>query len=312
MVNKRRAHFVPRTYLRAWADKSDDELLAYRRRGDNARPASVKNVAVRGGLYGLGELGDANEKMYQGVEAEWPNLRRDLIEQGDLQGDQRRLFALFAALQLMRTEKHAERLSITSNVAATTAERPVPKGAVRDYLRDLDGGAEPDESEVEAAWSYVCGELAMFGMSTGAVAHSVAVDVAVTQIAPRLETMNWTVHKFHGPALISSDSPVHSWRRPTQDPQPRGIGIETADEVRFPLSPSTLLVMSRAPRSGSTPQRSTRKARAINTEIARRCHQFIFGTRQSRLAIDELALSDQAPRLRFRMVSDDMFRMYVE
>ena len=270
--------------------KSDDELLAYRRRGDNARPASVKNVAVRGGLYGLGELGDANENMYQGVEAEWPKLRRDLIEQGDLQGDQRRLFALFAALQLMRTEKHAERLSITSNVAATTAERPVPRGAVRDYLRDLDGGAEPDESEVEAAWSYVCGELAMFGMSTGAVAHSVAVDVAVTQIAPRLETMNCRVPQIPRAGADEQRFPGSFVAPAHPRPAARGISIETADEVRFPRSPSTLLVMSRAPRSGSTPQRSTRKARAINTEIARRCHQFIFGTRQSRLAIHELAL----------------------
>jgi Protein of unknown function (DUF4238) len=135
VVNKRRAHFVPRTYLRAWADS--DELLAYRRRGDNARPASVRNVAVVGGLYGLGELGDACEKMYQDVEVEWPNLRRDLIARGDLQDDQRRLFALFAALQLVRTEKHSEQMSFTSNVAATTADRPVPRDAVRDYLRDL-------------------------------------------------------------------------------------------------------------------------------------------------------------------------------
>jgi hypothetical protein len=310
VVNKRRAHFVPRTYLRAWADA--DELLAYRRRGDNARPASVRNVAVVGGLYGLGELGDACEKMYQDVEVEWPNLRRDLIARGDLQDDQRRLFALFAALQLVRTEKHSEQMSFTSNVAAATADRPVPRDAVRDYLRDLMGGAEPDESEVEAAWSFVCGELGMSGMSTAALAHSVAVDVAVTQIAPRLETMNWTMHRFRGAPLISSDSPVHLWRRPTKDPEPRGVGIETADEVRFPLSPSALLVMDRGPRRSSTPQWSTRKPRAINTEIARRCHQFIFGTRQSTVVIDQLALSDWPPRLRFRMVGNDVVHMYVE
>jgi hypothetical protein len=67
----------------------------------------------------------------------------------------------------------------------------------------------------------VCGELAMFGGSTPAVAHSVAVDVAVTQIAPRLETMNWTVHKFRGPALISSDAPVIYGAGPPKIPNPR-------------------------------------------------------------------------------------------
>lgn len=124
--------------------------------------------------------------------------------------------------------------------------------------------------------------------------------------------MNWTVHKFRGAPLISSDSPVHSWRRPTQDPEPRGVGIETADEVRFPLSPSALLVMDRGPRRSSTPQWSTRKPRPINTEIAHRCHQFIFGTRQSTIAIDQLTLSDWPPRLRFRMVGNDVVHMYVE
>ncbi len=303
-----RPHFVPRTYLRAWAD-SNGKLLAYRRRGDNARRAGVNDVAVVGGIYGRGELGDANEKMYQGVEAEWPNLRRDLIAQGDLQGDQRRLFALFAALQLVRTEKHVERTKFISNVAATTAERPVPKDAVRDYLRNL--GGEPDESEVEGAWTYVCGAIAMYGVPTAALAHSVAVDVAVTQIAPRLETMNWTVHKFRGGPLISSDSPVHPWRRPTQNPQPRGLGIQTADEVRFPLQPGALLVMDRAPRI-PTPQWSARNPRAINAEIARQCHQFVFGTIGSMAAIDRLPLSDEAPRLRFRMIGGNAFHMYVE
>ena len=67
------------------------------------------------------------------------------------------------------------------------------------------------------------------------------------RFAPRLETMNRTVHKFRRPALISSDAPVHFWRRPTEDPEPRGVGIETADEVRFPLSPSAFLVMDRGP-----------------------------------------------------------------
>ena len=212
--------------------------MAYGRRGGNAIPNTVKNVAVVGGIYGFGELGDACEKMYQEIEVEWPDLRRDLIAHGDLQGDQRRLFAVFAALQLMRTEKHAEQMNFTSKVAATTAERPIPNDAVRDYLRDLDDGAEADESEVEGAWTFACGQLSMFGEPTGTLNHSVAVDVAVTAIAPRMETMNWTVHKFRGAPLRSSDSPVHSWRRRTQDPEPRGVGIRPRTRSGFRWLPA--------------------------------------------------------------------------
>jgi hypothetical protein len=229
------------------------------------------------------------------------------------------LFAIFAALQLTRTLKHTNQLNFISSVAATTTDRSIRKDAVRDYLRDRDGD-EPDDNEVEAAWSIINGAP---GIPTPELLHNVGVDVAVTQIAPRLETMNWTVHKFRKPVLISNDCPVHSWRRPTEEPQYGGIGIETADEVRFPLSPGALLVMDRGSR-GPTPQWSTRNPRAINTEIARQCDQFIFGTPRSRVAIDRLALSDRAPRLRFRMGDGymsgpagddhigDVFHMYVE
>jgi Protein of unknown function (DUF4238) len=122
--------------------------------------------------------------------------------------------------------------------------------------------AEPNADEVEAAWTYIRGAP---GIPTPDLTHSVAVDVAVTQIAPRLDQMNWTVHKFRKPVLISSDCPVHPWRRPTPESQPGGIGIENADEIRFPLSPSALLVMARGPRN-PTPQRSSRNPRAINVE----------------------------------------------
>jgi hypothetical protein len=309
----RRPHFVPRTYLRAWADP--DATLAYRRRGANVIPNGVRNVAVAGGIYGLGQLGDANERLYQQIEEEWPSLRSDLLAQGDLQGNRRSLFAVYTALQLMRTLKRSEEMNFISSVAATTAVRPIPRDAVRAYLRDLDD-VEPGDNEVVAAWSYVNGAPAG---STPELSHSVAVDVAVTAIAPRLETMNWTVHKFRGPVLISSDAPVHLWKRPTPEPRRGGMGIETADEIRFPLSPGALLVMDRGPRQ-PTPQQSSLDPRAINVEIGRQCHQFIFGTPSSRAFIGNLLLSDRAPRLRFRMLgpdgeeldSGDMLHMYVD
>lgn len=290
----RRPHFVPRTYLRAWAD-SDDQV-AYRRRGnDSAIRNTVKNVAVAGGIYGTGELGEARERFYQQVEEVWPELRQDLLTHGDLQDEQRQLFALFTALQLMRTESRYKQTNFISNVAATTTERPIPREVVRAYLQTL-ADEEPDDNEVEAAWTMIVGAP---GIPTPEMTHNVNVDVAVTQIAPRLETMNWTIHTFDKPTLISNDCPVHTWREPTDEEPTRGIGIETADEIRFPITPHALLVMDQGPRTSTPPQRSTRNPRPINTEIARQCHQFIFGTPQSGTAIDRLPLADLGPRLRF-------------
>jgi len=120
--------------------------------------------------------------------------------------------------------------------------------------------------------------------------------VAVTQLAPLLETMEWTVRRFRNPLLMTNDCPVHAWRRPTKDPYLRGIGLANADEVRFPLSPGALLVMTPP---GKTP--SNTSARSVNAEICRQCHQFVVASPEAKLTLDKLVLPKRPPRLRFRL-----------
>ncbi len=173
----------------------------------------------------------------------------------------------------------------------TTTDRPIPQDAVRQYLHDLDG-AEPDEAEVYAAWTFAA---AAPGIPTPHEALNIAMDIAVKEIAPRLQARKWTVRKFRKPALMTNDCPVHVWRRPTKDTSVGGVGIDDADEVRFPLSPSALLVMTRgnqAPINAS--------ARSINAEICRQCHQFVVALPDAKSVLDKLALSKRPPRLRFR------------
>jgi hypothetical protein len=96
------------------------------------------------------------------------------------------------------------------------------------------------------------------------------------------------VNRFDEPVLMSNDCPVHTWRRPTADAPTGGIGVENSDEVRFPLTPSALLVMTRPGRPGSQASQEPHQA---NAEISRECHQFVIGTPQSKPALDRLELS---------------------
>jgi Protein of unknown function (DUF4238) len=300
-VPTKRPHYVPKTYLGAWANSAGQ--VAYRRRDSSqAVVTNITNVAVAGGIYGDGELAENREEFFQQIEEEWAGLRRDLTTQGDLRGERRSLLSVFAAIQFARTLKHCEQTNFLHNVAVTTDERPIPKSAVRQYLYDLDG-VEPDDAEVEAAWTFVNGGPGtlspdeMLSISPNKML-GISMHVAVTQIAPRLEAMNWTVHAFGKPVLMSSDCPVHAWRRPTPEPHVGGIGIDNADEIRFPLSPSSLLVMTQGRQAAS--HESARKHRSINAEIFRQCHQFVIGTPQTKPVLDKLELSKRPPRLRFR------------
>jgi hypothetical protein len=292
----RRPHFVPQTYLRAWTPSTgSDRRLAHRRRNaDAALLNSTRNVAVACGIYGTGQLGQAREDAFRRLEDEWPDLREELTAKGDLQGDRRSLLSVFMAVQLARTLKHSDRANFISNLAATTTDRPIPRDAVRQFLRELDG-VDSDDAEVEAAWTFV--SAAPTGpIPTRDDALNMSMKIAVNEIAPRLQARSWTVRKFRRLALWTNDCPVHPWSQLGTDGRVGGIGVETADEVRFPLSPAALLVMTRPGAAASNAS-----ARSINAEICKQCQQFVVATPDDKEKLDSLAWSKPSPRLRFRL-----------
>jgi hypothetical protein len=306
-----RPHFVPRTYLKAWANAKDQ--VAYRRRdGDGALVTNITNVAVAGGIYGTGEVAQAREDFFKQLEDEWADLREQLTTDGDLHGERRSLLALFAAVQLKRTDKDHQANNFICDVADATNERPIPRDPVRQCLVRL-AGAEPDDNEVEAAWSFVNGTPGG-EIPTREMLFNVAMEVAVSTVAPRLEAKAWTVYKYKDPILLSSDCPVLKWRRPSAEPHYGGVGIGTADEIRFPLSPNALLVMAEETRDA----RRNPNSRKINAEAVKQCHKFVFGTPEAKAALDNYEISRRAPRVRFHTRplydSADMYviRTYVE
>lgn len=294
MAKTKRPHYVPQTYFRPWT--GEDGLLAYRRRGsDSAIPNSTRNIAVACGIYGSGELSEAREKAFGELESDWPKLRDELIAQGDLHGHRRQLFAIVAAVQLPRTLRHSDKTNFIVDVVNTITERPITQDAVRQYLEKLDG-AEPEDDEVDAFWTMVT--YAPGPMPTSDEVMSMAMDIAINQVAPRLESKRWTVRNFRRPELMTNDCPVHAWSPPAKRPEKGGVGIATADEVRFPLTPNALLVMTNpdaAPSNASI--------RSLNTEICRQSHQFVVATPACTPSLDGMTMAGRPSRLRFRTIT---------
>ncbi len=177
MVTKR-PHYVPAGYLRAWADNE----TVCRRRRDRAIsfPTNVKNLAVEAGIYGTGSLGQAREDTFRQTEDDWPALGRRLTSTGDLHRNDRTVVALFTAIQLIRTRESLAR----SNFIA----------------------------EVEAAWTMVQYATDQDNPPSRDEMLSIMLKVAVTELAPRLEKMQWTVEHCSVPMLMTSDRPVMMWR----------------------------------------------------------------------------------------------------
>lgn len=289
----KRPHFVPQTYLRAWA--GPDGRVAYRRRDAAAAVLNrTRNVAVKSGIYGKGQLGQAREDAFNHLEKAWTSLRDELVAEGDLDGDRRSQLAVYMAHQLTRTLKHTNQVEFLTDLAASTTARPITQDAVRAYLHKLDG-TKPQDAEVYAAWTLATGAPAGIENMTRDDAIKMSMDIALKLIAPRLQARVWTVRNFRLASLMTNDCPVHPWRQPAKNSSPGGVGIDTADEVRFPLMPGALLVMTRP---GHAP--SNASARSVNAEIARQCHQFVIARPNDKPKLDNLALRERPPRLRFR------------
>lgn len=294
MVTKR-PHYVPQTYFRPWTGAPADARLAHRlRTSDGAFLNSTRNIAVAAGIYGTGELGQAREEQFQLLENEWPALRDDLITRGDLVDERRSLLAVFMAVQLTRTLKHSSEINFIADVASSATEWPPSQEVVRAYLYNLDG-REPDDAEVYAAWTFV--STAPAPAPTLDMAMSISMDIAITQIAPRLEARRWTVRHFQKPGLFTNDCPVHRWSHPFHRPPVGGNGVENADEVRFPLSPSALLVMTRG-----NAYASNASLRMVNAEICKVAHKFVVASPGQLSALNKMALAKYPPRMRFRLI----------
>jgi hypothetical protein len=152
---------------------------------------------------------------------------------------------MFIALQIARTREHLASTTFVPELASFTNERPLQKESVRQFIRKR-LGYDPDDVEVEAAWSLAVPPIEHADIPTADDAFSISMDIATRKLSPMLQDLYWRVETTDAPILWTSDRPVMPWRPPSPRDRFEGVGYGDADEIRMPLNPTAMLVLQRS------------------------------------------------------------------
>lgn len=287
-------HYLPQTYQGPWCSSSG--TVSVRRRG-SARLFETGTVAVGAErhLYGKGVEALWRERNFGLLESRWPGLRKELTTTGHVHGQNRAMVATFMALQVARTREHLARTTLVAQLADFADERPISHDKLRAFLKTK-LRHDADDTEVEAASALVNYELTL-GEPTVDEAFSISMDVAVRQIAPLFENLNWRVETVDQPVLWTSDRPVMPWRPPSERDSLEGVGYGDCDEVRMPLSPTAMLIAERG-YSGSPKRVPLSKFHEYNNDIARQCYEFSVCNPGRTGRLQKLALAEHRPAVR--------------
>jgi hypothetical protein len=67
---------------------------------------------------------------------------------------------------------------------------------------------------------------------------------SVAELAPRLANQHWSIEYDRKARFMTSDTPLVLWGAPTHRDAFEGFGVESAEEIRFPLDPAKQLVLA--------------------------------------------------------------------
>jgi hypothetical protein len=212
---------------------------------------------------------------------------------------ERATLASFIAQQVTRTPEQRGRVLFARDLADYAGEREIDTTVVAEYLEHVHLGFCPSDSEVRAALDFAHVALRDPSLLTKEFAVQVMLQ-AVSELAPVLLGRYWTLEIARKPRLLTSDTPVVIWRKPTPRDRYEGVGIANAEEVRFPLDPRKQLVLTSTARPLVRAIEPSR-VRACNGDIASGCHRFIVGNPNWRRPLQEVTLKPKRPVVRFNI-----------
>lgn len=241
-------HYVPQFYLRAFADGKDRVARISKEAGE-VDLISVKRAAAEIDFNRIelpsGEVSYEIEHMLSWVEnGAAPAIRR--IRKGEFPPSDRDKDGLagFLGLQFARGRNTRDGHQLVEEwmLRFLARERFGDPDRARQSLRESTGG-EPTDEEVAVMVRTVTEPDAYEVVVPDTNSIKIMLSVS-SQAMLYLFNITWSCLRFGHPLLVTSDTPVHTWSKPTETPNVMGTGLVTSDEVRFPVGPRAILVLT--------------------------------------------------------------------
>lgn len=301
MTEPKRHHFVPRFYLRRFANEHD--RVCVRSRDGRSFQTSTGNVMIRSGLYRvpselrtvettLSKFEAAASEAFERVDSDcFPSTRTD----------ERRALAMFLALQFARHFDNLAVFELMHDVRDRVETLPVSLVTVRQHLTEL-YGFEPSDDEARAAADFVNG---YFNMWPNAKINDIQefrvksmFDMALGTVAPLLESMFWSLEVSRQAHLVTSDRPAVLWHPESNRDLYKGIGIEDAEEIWFVLDARRMFVL-RHTGIERTKRIGPERVRFVNAHIARHCTSDVLSSPSASEHLESVQLARRRPTVRF-------------
>ena len=256
MSDPRRHHLLPRFYLRSFADR-DERITVIPRQAEQGptkpHTTGIVNVLVERDFYTItdehGGPDFALEHAFSVLESRAAEALRVLLEEGLVLSDRlRSAWSEFMAFQVTRGRQFRKSFADFVDRSNKGILRTLAAQAPDEYFERISAelvaqGKEPlGEITPEVRKKWADGERFTVVPSQE---HTIEMSmVAIDELTIIFFQMAWKLVRFAAPCLFTSDHPVLYWREPDRLSPFMGIGPATANEIRIPLSPSAVLVLT--------------------------------------------------------------------
>ena len=275
----KRHHFLPKFYLRHFADHKKRVRMYESGRKKKAIVTSVNNAAVQSGFYTVteesGEESQKVERLLSLIEGQ-AKAAIERILKGKFPPDpgDRNFLALFLALQTLRTPEHRRQYEVMVDYT----QKVMLEGWTPDYVRErlMEKGLEPTDEAV-AEIIDVVENPDKYEFVPHQNEHIKIMLSVATQVAPVIAARAWLVGHCKTATFITSDHPVVWYSRPTEMSRYVGVGIANAEEVYYPLDRHYVLAL--AP-PGTLQERAIALVKDnvlfVNSLVAGYSHKWVF------------------------------------